>query len=109
MRGGVAFQQGERFPMNKSILLLIVIGLAAAGWLHRETISGWMAQRTAGEGPAEDASQSPEAGSPGNPVKPSVTPNPAAEAVAQARKDLTLRWRRLGPLSTSGLWPSSMK
>jgi len=72
--------------MNKSILLLVVVGLAVAGWLHRETISGWMAQRTAGEGPAEDASQSPEAGSPGNPVKPSVTPNPAAEAVAQARK-----------------------
>ena len=59
--------------MNKSLLLLVVIGLAVAGWLHREMISSWVSEKTA------EVKQMAER------ANPSATPNPAPEAVAQAK------------------------
>jgi hypothetical protein len=57
--------------MNKWLLLLVVVGLGVAGWLHRDTISGWLGQKS--EGSAD--------GTPG-----AATPNPASASIELAKK-----------------------
>lgn len=59
--------------MNKWTLLLILIGLGALGMINRDKISGYLTHKTA---ETEDASGTPAA----------VTPNPASESIAKARK-----------------------
>jgi hypothetical protein len=60
--------------MNKWLLLLVVIGLAVAGWMNREMISGLLGHKPAVEAPADESGNAP------------ATPNPATESIALARK-----------------------
>lgn len=63
-------------PMNKWLLLLVVGGLAVAGWVNRDTISDWLGHKTAaGEAPPEGATPPPP-----------VTPNPATASVELAKR-----------------------
>ena len=59
--------------MNKWLFLLLVVGLAGAGWVNREKINAWMKSK-----PTEAEVEIKE-GAP-------ATPNPAADSIAQARK-----------------------
>ncbi|HEY3902041.1 MAG TPA: hypothetical protein VGM54_25740 [Chthoniobacter sp.] len=58
--------------MNKWLLLLVIIGLGVAGYLHRDTISGWLGHKT--EAPAADD------------AAPTVAQNPA-----KASSDLAVK------------------
>ena len=93
MGASLRFKKASVFPMNKSVLLLVVIGLAVAGWMNRETISGWVAQRSGGvtetDEPAPAAEPVTAPATPAVSVKSAAkpaTPNPAPQAVAQARQ-----------------------
>jgi protein disulfide-isomerase len=72
--------------VNKSILLLLLIGVGVVGYLRRDTISELIKQRR------EQASSSSEgetlpAGSTAPAIpRPPATPHPAQEAIAQARQ-----------------------
>jgi hypothetical protein len=57
--------------MNKWFLMLVLIGLGVAGWMNRDTISGWLGHKTTDQ-PAE-------------PTGPG-TPHPAPESRALATK-----------------------
>jgi glutaredoxin len=66
--------------MKSFVSLIVVIGLAVAGWMNRERLSGLWAQADTGP---EDASPNP--GLPNGGTKgPAPTPHPAREAQAQA-------------------------
>jgi len=90
MGASLRFKKASVFPMNKSVLLLVVIGLAVAGWMNRETISGWVAQRSGGvtetDEPAPAAEPVTAPATPAVSVKSAAKPNPAPQAVAQARQ-----------------------
>jgi thioredoxin-related protein len=60
--------------MSKLFLILVVVGLAVAGWLHREEITDWLSAKST------EVTRLSES------IKPPGTPHPAAEAVAEAKK-----------------------
>lgn len=63
--------------MNKWFLLLVVIALAATGWVNRDKISALLRHQFQGANSSLSSVLAPTA---------PATPHPAAESVAQARK-----------------------
>jgi hypothetical protein len=65
------FKNDQGFRMNKWFLLLVLIGVGVAGWMNRETVSGWLGHKTTDQ--------------PSEPTGP-ATPHPATESRALATR-----------------------